>query len=286
MSGLEIRGLRRSFGGVTAVDGADLDVPGGAVTALIGPNGAGKTTLFHCVTGLDTADAGTVTLVGGVLGAVGARVRSGGRGGVGVGAGVGGAAAEQAAPSRLLLNGLPPHVRARAGVAWTFQRIELFAGLTVAENISVGAENRRGRPLLAGLLGLPDPRRAAVRATTAAVLDCLGLTSLADVPAGSLPTGTMRLVELGRALAAEPAALLLDEPASGLDDDQTGRLAEVLRALAADGLAILLVEHDLRFVTAVADRAYLMVAGRILLSGTPDEVIGSEVARELYVGGQ
>jgi len=251
VSGLEIRGLRRRFGGVTAVDEVDLDVPAGAVTALIGPNGAGKTTLFHCITGLDTADAGTVTLVGG---------------------------------DRLLLNGLPSHARARAGVAWTFQRIELFAGLTVAENIRVGAENRRGRPLLAGLLGLPDPRRAGVRAITAVVLDRLGLTALADVPAGSLPTGTMRLVELGRALAAEPAALLLDEPASGLDDHQIARLAEVLRALATDGLAILLVEHDIRFVTAVANRAYLMVAGRVLLSGSPDEVFASKPARELYVG--
>ena len=256
---LEIRGLRRRFGGVTAVDDVDLDVPAGAVTALIGPNGAGKTTLFHCVTGLDTAAAGTVTLVGD-----------------------GSAATPD--PPRRLLSGLPPHARARAGVAWTFQRIELFAGLTVAENIRVGAENRRGRPLVSGLLGLPDPRRAAWRATTAAVLDRLGLTALADAPAGSLPTGTMRLVELGRALAAEPAALLLDEPASGLDDHQIARLAEVLRALAADGLAILLVEHDMRFVTAVADRAYLMVAGRVLLSGSPDEVFASEAARELYVG--
>jgi branched-chain amino acid transport system ATP-binding protein len=258
---LQIRGLRRRFGGVTAVDDTDLDVPAGAVTALIGPNGAGKTTLLHCVTGLDTADAGTVTLVGG-----------------------GGSVDPTSPSSRLILNGLPPHARARAGVAWTFQRIELFAGLTVAENIRVGAENRCGRPLLAGLLGLPDPRRDALRATTAAVLDRLGLTPLADVPAGSLPTGTMRLVELGRALAAEPAALLLDEPASGLDDHQIARLAEVLRALAADGLAILLVEHDIRFVTAVADRAYLMVAGRVLLSGTPDEVFASEVAREIYIG--
>ncbi|MBS2546339.1 ABC transporter ATP-binding protein [Catenulispora sp. NL8] len=252
--GVRIRGLRRRFGGVTAVDDVDLDVPAGAVTALIGPNGAGKTTLFHCVTGLDAADAGTVTL------------------------------APQPDRPAVLLSGLPPHARARAGVAWTFQRIELFAGLTVAENIRVGAENRSGRPLLSGLLGLPDPRRAAVRAVTGAVLERLGLTALADVSAGSLPTGTMRLVELGRALAAEPTALLLDEPASGLDDHQIVRLAEVLRALAADGLAILLVEHDIRFVTAVADRAYLMVAGRVLLSGTPDEVFASDLAREIYIG--
>ncbi|MBW8804398.1 MAG: ABC transporter ATP-binding protein [Catenulisporales bacterium] len=249
MSGsLRITGLRRQFGGVAAVDGVDLDVPSGAVTALIGPNGAGKTTLFHCVTGIDTADAGTVTLSGKEL------------------------------------SGLPPHVRARAGIAWTFQRIELFAGLTVTENVRVGAENRRGRPLLAGLLGLPDSRGAATRATAAAVLERLGLTPLADVPAGMLPGGTMRLVEIGRALAAEPTVLLLDEPASGLDDDQIARLAEVLRALAADGLAILLVEHDMRFVTGVADHAHLMVAGRIELSGRPDEVLAAPVAREIYVG--
>ncbi|GAA1975909.1 ABC transporter ATP-binding protein [Catenulispora subtropica] len=248
MTGLVIRGLRRRFGGLAAVDGVDLDVPAGAVTALIGPNGAGKTTLFHCVTGMDATDGGTVVL--------------GDRD----------------------LSGLPPHLRARAGIAWTYQRIELFAGMTVAENVRVGAENRRGRPLVAGLLGLPDPRRAAVRAATGAVLDRLGLSALADVPAGTLPTGTMRLVELGRALAAAPAALLLDEPASGLDDHQIARLAGVLRTLADDGLAILLVEHDLRFVTAVADTAHLMVSGRVLLSGRPEEVVAAPLARELYVG--
>jgi branched-chain amino acid transport system ATP-binding protein len=245
---LQIRGLRRRFGGVAAVDGVDLDVPAGAVTALIGPNGAGKTSLFHCVTGLDAADAGTVRL------------------------------------ADRDLTRMPPHARARAGLAWTFQRIELFAGLTVAENAQVGAENRRGRRLAAGLLGLPDPRRVEVRATTRLVLDRLGLTALADVPAGSLPTGTMRLVELARALAAEPRVLLLDEPASGLDDRQIARLAEVLRALAADGLAILLVEHDMRFVTAVADAAHLLVAGRIEASGRPDEVLATPLARDVYLG--
>ena len=250
-TGLAVRGLRRRFGGVAAVDGVDLDVPAGAVTALIGPNGAGKTTLFHCVTGLDRSDAGTVTLAGRDL------------------------------------TGLAAHARARAGLAWTFQRIELFAGLTVAENARVGAENRRGRTLAAGLsgvLGLPDPRRAEVDAATGRVLDRLGLTALADVPAGTLPTGTMRLVELARALAAEPAALLLDEPASGLDDLQIARLTDVLRSLAADGPAILLVEHDLRFVRAVADYAHLMVAGRVEASGRPDDVLATSLARDVYAG--
>lgn len=246
MSGLVVRGLRRRFGGVAAVDGVDLDVPAGAVTALIGPNGAGKTTLFHCVTGLDAADAGTVTLAG--------RALTG-----------------------------PPHARARAGLAWTFQRIELFTGLTVAENAQVGAENRRGSRSWAKLVGLPGPWRVEGRAVDS-VLERLGLAALADVPAGTLPTGTMRLVELARALAAEPVALLLDEPASGLDDHQIERLARVLRELAVGGLAILLVEHDMRFVRGVADFAHLMIAGRVEAAGRPDEVLAAPLAQEIYVG--
>ena len=134
------------------------------------------------------------------------------------------------------------------------------------------------------MLGLPDPRRAEVDAATGRVLDRLGLTALADVPAGTLPTGTMRLVELARALAAEPAALLLDEPASGLDDLQIACLTDVLRSLAADGPAILLVEHDLRFVRAVADYAHLMVAGRVESSGRPDDVLATSLARDVYAG--
>lgn len=248
MSGLVVRRLRRHYGGVAAVDGVDLDAPAGAVTALIGPNGAGKTTLFTCLTGLDPADGGSVTLDGRAL------------------------------------DRLRPHERARSGLAWTFQRIELFAGLTVAENVRVGAENRRQRSLTRGLLGLPDKDGDADRVTTEAVLERLGLASLARTPAGALPTGTMRLVELGRALAGKPRALLLDEPASGLDDAQVERLAAVLRALAADGIAVLLVEHDMRFVSSVADRVSLMASGRVVLTGTPAEVAADPTAQRLYLG--
>jgi branched-chain amino acid transport system ATP-binding protein len=254
-SKLLVADLRRHYGGVTAVDGVDLAVPAGRVSALIGPNGAGKTTLLHCLTGLDTGATGTVTLT-----------------------------ADDARPP-IVLSGRPAHERARRGIAWTFQRIEIFAGLTVAENVRVGAENRRGRSLPRGLLGLPDPHRAADRATTAEVLSRLGLAGLADVPAGRLPTGTMRLVELGRALAARPVALLLDEPASGLDDDQIQRLAEVLRELAVSGIAVLVVEHDMRFVASVADTVHLMVGGRVVASGSPGEVLAAPAARRVYLEG-
>jgi branched-chain amino acid transport system ATP-binding protein len=247
VSGLAIRSLRRRFGGLSAVDGVDLDAPAGSVTALIGPNGAGKTTLFQCVAGLEQADSGSVSLDG----------RS--------------------------LDGVPSYLRARGGLAWTFQRLELFAGLTVAENVRVGAENRHGRPLLRGLFGWPDRERDEARAITASVLDQLGLASLAHVPAGSLPTGTMRLVELARALAARPRALLLDEPASGLDDDQIARLGELVRGLASAGMAVLVIEHDIRFVFDVADRVYVMASGRILTSGTPDEVRADPATRRVYL---
>jgi branched-chain amino acid transport system ATP-binding protein len=252
VSGLRIRELYRHYGGVAAVDGVSLDIPAGQVSALIGPNGAGKTTLMHCVTGLDTGAEGTIAL--------------------------------DAEGARTIISGLPAHERARRGIAWTFQRIELFAGLTVAENVRVGAENRRRRPLLSGLLGLPDPGRATDRTTTAEILARLDLTALAATPAGALPTGTMRLVELGRALAARPVALLLDEPASGLDDHQIERLAGVLRDLAASDIAVLVVEHDMRFVASVADTVHLMAAGRVVASGTPAEVLAAPAARSIYLG--
>ena len=253
-SGLVVTDLRRHYGGVTAVDGVDLAVPAGRVTALIGPNGAGKTTLLHCLTGLDTGATGTVTLTH-----------------------------DDSRPPTVL-SGRPAHERARGGIAWTFQRIEIFAGLTVAENIRIGAENRRSRPLLRGLAGLPDAHRAGDRATTAEVLSRLGLGRLAHVPAGSLPTGTMRMVELGRALAARPVALLLDEPASGLDDHQIERLADVLRELAGSGIAVLLVEHDMRFVASVADTVHLMAGGRVVASGSPAEVLATPAAQRVYLG--
>jgi ABC-type branched-subunit amino acid transport system ATPase component len=116
------------------------------------------------------------------------------------------------------------------------------------------------------------------------VLARLGLEPLADTPAGALPTGTMRMVELGRALAGSPRLLLLDEPASGLDDAQIDRLAGVLRTLAADGIAVLLVEHDMRFVSEVADRVHLMASGRVLVSGAPDDVLADPAARRVYLG--
>ncbi|WP_028805251.1 ABC transporter permease subunit [Streptomyces sp. 142MFCol3.1] len=219
---LRALGLRVAYGGFTALDGVDLDVRPGRVTAVVGPNGAGKSTLFHCL-------AGTLRPSGG-------RVLLGGRD----------------------ITRLPAHARTRLGIARTFQQLAVFPSLTVDENVLVGAEQGR----------TADPE-AAERA-----LRLLGLDGpVRAFPAAGLPTGTLRRVELARALAGSPRVLLLDEPAAGLDTPEVTTLARVLRALAADGTALLVVEHDLDLVADLAHTVHVMVAGRIVASGPADRVL-------------
>ncbi|MBF9071137.1 ATP-binding cassette domain-containing protein [Streptacidiphilus sp. NEAU-YB345] len=211
---LTAHNLTKRFQGVTAVDGVTLAVPPGRITALTGPNGAGKSTLFDCLSGAQRADSGQVLLGGKDL------------------------------------TRLPEHARARLGLARTFQQIAVFPGLTVADNLRVGAEQSAGR----------TARESAADADR--LLDLLGLSDLRDQAAAELPTGTLRLVELGRALAAQPAVLLLDEPGAGLDRRETALLVELLRSLADGGLALLLVEHDRELVDELASGVHVMRTGR------------------------
>jgi branched-chain amino acid transport system ATP-binding protein len=229
---LTVQRLVRRYGGNAAVGGVDFEAESHRITALIGPNGAGKTTLFHCVAGIEPADAGRVTLAGADI-------------------------------SRLA-----PHRRVRAGLAWTFQRIEVFPTMTVADNLRVGADRRRR----------PGPDLADL-------LERLGLDRVGDEQVARLPAGTLRLVELGRALATSPRVLLLDEPASGLDDAQTEAFARLLPRLALDGMAIVLVEHDMKLVAQIADRVYVMDRGRVVSHGTVDEVRGDPAIRALFSDG-
>jgi len=213
---LSARALVRRFGGVIALDQVSLDLPPGRITALTGHNGAGKSTLFRCLSGADRPDSGQVLLEGRDI------------------------------------THLPEYTRARLGLARTFQQIAVFPGLSVADNLRVGAEQagRRGA--------------SAADFAVARTLRLLGLEHLAARQASGLPTGTLRLVELGRALSSDPGVLLLDEPAAGLDRAESERLAVLLTALAADGLAVLLVEHDRELVDRIADSVLTMSAGRIL----------------------
>ncbi|MFJ6087239.1 ATP-binding cassette domain-containing protein [Streptomyces sp. NPDC092369] len=232
---LSARALRARYGGFTALDGVDLDVRPGQVTAVVGPNGAGKSTLFHCL-------AGTVRPARG-------QVRFGGRD----------------------ITRLATHARTRLGIARTFQQLAVFPSLTVAENVRVGAEQ--------GRVADPDAVERALR--------LFGLDGpVRGLPAAGLPTGTLRRVELARALAGGPRVLLLDEPAAGLDDAEVAAMARVLKALAADGTALLVVEHDLDLVADLADVVHVMAAGRIVASGPPDhvlETLGTPGTREAGV---
>jgi branched-chain amino acid transport system ATP-binding protein len=243
---LRVEGVRRRFGGLRAVDGVDLVVPAGAVTAVIGPNGAGKSTLFDCLAG-GRVDAGRVYL--------------GDRD----------------------VTRLPAHRRARLGLARTFQVVSVFPTLTVVDNVRVGAENRSGASALGRMLGLRSASDSRTDVAVETALERLALTEYAHTPARELPAGLLRMVELARALAATPSVLLLDEPASGLDDAQTERLRHELRALAADGLAVLLVEHDMDLVFGVADTVHVMAAGKLVASGTPAEIRTNTQARQVYL---
>jgi ABC-type branched-subunit amino acid transport system ATPase component len=248
-TGLRLEGLRVSFGGVLAVDGVDLEAPPGQITGLIGPNGAGKTTTFNACSGLLSPSAGRVYLDG------------------------------------TDITGAGPAARARRGLGRTFQRMELFTSLSVAENVALGREaGLAGSKILAQFLTRAAERRAMDAAADEA-LELAGMTHLAEVAVGSLSTGQRRLVELARTLAGEFHVLLLDEPSSGLDNDETAAFGQVLREVVeVRGSGILLVEHDMSLVMDICSYVYVLDFGQLIFSGTPGEVLESEVVREAYLG--
>ena len=248
---LAVQRLTIRFGGVTALEDVSFEVARGAICGLIGPNGAGKTTLFNCISRLYDPAAGSIMFDGRPLASV-AR-----------------------------------HELASLGVARTFQNVALFSTMTVRENVRVGAHAIAGGGILANALSLPlarrEERRIAERAD--ALIEEFSLKGVADRPAGALPFGVRKRVELARALANRPKLLLLDEPAGGLNHSEVDGLADEIRAIRdRRGVTILLVEHHMNLVMRVSDQVVALDFGRVIANGKPDEVRANRDVIRAYLG--
>lgn len=247
---LSVRNLEKRFRGLRAVANVSFDVNERMITALIGPNGAGKTTVFNLITNLIRADAGQVQFVG-----------------------------EE-------LIGRSPTTIAQRGLIRTFQSARVIPGMTVLENVTVGRHRILAARGLSQMLYMPaaraEERDLARRAE--AMLDLVGLTRFKDAHAVDLPMGAQKLLEVARALMAQPRLLCLDEPAAGLNDSETFELANLLQAVREMGIPVLLVEHNMSLVMNVADQVIVLDAGAIIASGTPGQVQNNSKVLEAYLG--
>jgi branched-chain amino acid transport system ATP-binding protein len=247
---LEVEGITVQFGGLRAVSDASLNVREGEIVGLIGPNGAGKTTLFNAILGMNDPVAGNVTLFGDDV------------------------------------TKLPPHLRARRGIARTFQVLQLFSELTVFDNLLVATHLHNESGVLSNLTASLRTLKAeaSVRDRVHQVLDVLDLEPYADSGVRGLPFGVLRMIELGRALVTGGRLVMLDEPVSGLNNAETDRFTEVIRNVRALGVSILLIEHDVRMVTSVSDYMYVLAQGAMLAEGSPEEVQRHPDVIAAYIG--
>lgn len=249
---LEVDDLTVDFGGLRALGGVSLVVPPSTTVGLIGPNGAGKTTLFDAVVGTVSPTSGAVRLFGRDV------------------------------------SDWPLHRRMKLGVGRTFQRLELFGSLTVTENVIVALEAAHGvGNVLGEMLRRPSSidvrRRAEGRA--AELLDLVGLLEHASTRAGDLPVGLARICELAQALAADPRLLLLDEPSSGLSEEESARLAELIGSMSAER-SFLVVEHDMGFVLPLSSEVYVLDFGTVIAHGTPEAIRSDPIVQAAYLGAE
>jgi branched-chain amino acid transport system permease protein len=240
--------VAKNFGGLRALDGVDFSVSAAEVVALVGPNGAGKSTLFDIVSGLTPLSSGAVTLMD------------------------------------KRIEGLDARAIAERGMARTFQHTHLRSEMTVLENVALGAHVRSTGGMLRAALRLERAEEASILNAAYGNLERLGLAAAVNAPAGSLSLGQQRIVEVARALTADPIIMLLDEPAAGLRYQEKRELAAAIEDMRARGIAVLLVEHDLEFVAQVASRVVVLDFGTKIAEGTPAEVVSNKRVVEAYLG--
>ena len=246
---LDVKKIRKQFGGLVAVNDLSFEIRPGEILGLIGPNGAGKSTTFSLISGAAALTSGDVVFRGESIG------------------------------------GAPPYEIARRGIGRTFQHVKLIPQMTVLDNVALGAYLRGTTGILRAALALDGAEEARTRAEAARAIDRVGLVDHTFAAAGSLPLGKQRIVEIARALAADPMLLLLDEPAAGLRFLEKQELAGLLLSLKADGMTVLLVEHDMDFVMGVTDRLVVMDFGEKLAEGQPADIQKNEAVLEAYLGG-
>ena len=253
MALLEVKQLTKHFGGLTAVGDVTLELNEGELVGLIGPNGAGKTTLFNLLTGVYEPSEGTITLDG------------------------------------HLLNGKQPYKIAALGLGRTFQNIRLFKDLTVLDNVLIAFSNHHKKHVFASFLRLPAfyKNEEALKAKAIDLLKIFDLDRDADTLAKNLAYGQQRRLEIVRALATEPKILFLDEPAAGMNPQETAELTELIRRIKDEfKITIMLIEHDMNLVMEVTERIYVLEYGRLIAHGTPDEIKKNKRVIEAYLGGE
>ncbi len=247
---LDVQSIRKAFGGVVAVNNVDLAVQPGQIHAVIGPNGAGKTTMLNLISGLLPLDRGEIRFRG------------------------------------QRLNGKRPCDRAALGMARTFQNLQIFGNMTVLENVMVGRHLKSRCGMLTAALRLRRARKEeqAIEEEAVRHLNLLGLAERRDDPAGSLPFGQQRLLEIARALATEPTILLLDEPAAGLNETETAHLGDLIFTIRDRGITVVLVEHNMELVMRVSDTVLVLNYGEVLAQGTPASIQSNRAVIDAYLG--
>jgi len=247
---LEAFDIQKRFGGLVALDALNFSIAEGSITAVIGPNGAGKSTLINVITGLTAPDRGGITLQGKII------------------------------------TGKKNHEIAHLGISRTFQTAQIFGNMTVLENVMVGRHTRTRAGMFSAAFTLRHARREekAICEQALSYLDLVGLKGMASVMASQVPIGTQRLLEIARALAAEPDVLLLDEPAAGLNTQETRSLGELITAIKGKGTTVIIVEHDMELVMDIADDIMVLNFGKKIAWGSPVEIQSNQEVIEVYLG--